>query len=213
MQAMAIILVVLGSYLVGSLPSAYWVGRARGINIFTVGSGNMGATNVARALGTKWGLFVAIVDVFKGWIAVWLAGQSGVDQAQVLAAIYVVLGHNWSVWVLSYTGRLRGGKGAATTIGSMIAFAPAELLLLMFTLAVLVLLITRWSSLAMLVSIIAGGLAILYLAATGTLAEAWLFHPIILLPITFHRYRGNISRLIQGDERKVGERVDPVNVS
>lgn len=202
---------VVVSYILGSLPSAYLVGRARGINIFNVGSGNMGATNVARAMGTRWGLFVAFVDVGKGWLAVWLAGHSGGDHAQVLAAIYVVLGHNWSVLALSFTGRLQGGKGAATTIGSMIGFAPTELLWLMFALAVLVLLITRWSSLAMLVSIAAGGLAILLLVASGGLAEHWLFHPTILLPITCQRYRGNIQRLIHGEERKVGERLDAID--
>ena len=207
MLVMELIMVVVGSYLLGALPSAYLIGRMRGVDIFTVGSGNMGATNVARALGTHWGLLVAVIDVAKGLVAVWVAGQASGEAAPVLAAIYVVLGHNWSLLAAIFTKKLRGGKGAATTFGALLGFAPPLLLLALVSLAVVLLLLTRWSSFAMLVCFAVGGLAILYLVVSGELMEYWLFFPVVNLPITFHRYRGNIQRLMAGTERRVGERL------
>ena len=207
MLGMELVLVVVGSYFLGALPSAYLVGRMRGVDIFSVGSGNMGATNVARALGTHWGLLVAVIDVLKGLVAVWVTGRVSGEAVQVLAALYVVLGHNWSLLVAIFTKKLRGGKGAATTFGVLLGFAPPLLLLLLVLLAAVLLLLTRWSSFAMLVCFAVGGLAILYLVVSGELLEYWLFFPIINLPITFHRYRGNIQRLVAGTERRVGERI------
>ena len=72
-NAAQILLIIVGSYLIGSFPTAYFVGKARDINIFEVGSGNMGGTNVARAVGKGWAIFTGIVDVLKGIFAVWLA--------------------------------------------------------------------------------------------------------------------------------------------
>ena len=204
---MEYLLVVIGSYLLGALPSAYMVGRARGVDIFAIGSGNMGATNVARALGAGWGIFVAFLDVAKGTLAVWLAGKIGGSEAQVLAAIYVVLGHNWSLLAAVATGKLRGGKGAATSFGAMLAFAPPALVIALVLLAALLLAITRWSSFAMLVSYGLGAAAILALAVVGEMHENWLFFPIALLPITLFRYRGNLQRLWAGEERRIGERL------
>ena len=207
MRLMEYLPVVVGSYLLGALPSAYLVGRARGVDIFAIGSGNMGATNVARALGTGWGVFVALMDVAKGTLAVWLAGRIGGPEAQVLAAIYVVLGHNWSLLAAVATGKLRGGKGAATSFGALLAFAPLALVVVLVLLAALLLAITRWSSFAMLVCYVLGAVAILALAVAGEMHENWLFFPIALLPITLYRYRGNIQRLWAGEERRIGERL------
>ena len=204
---MELILVVAGSYFLGALPSAYLVGRLRGVDIFAVGSGNMGATNVARALGTRWGLWVAAIDVAKGLVAVWWAGRFSGETAQLLAALYVVLGHNWSLLAALFTKRLRGGKGAATTFGALMGFAPPLLLIALAILATVLLLLTRWSSFAMLASFAVGGLAILYLVVMGELPVHWLFFPVINLPITFYRYRGNIQRLASGTERRIGERI------
>lgn len=204
---MSELVVVAMSYLLGALPSAYLVGRARGIDIFAVGSGNMGATNIARALGPRWGLFVALLDVAKGTLAVWLARRLGGAEAPALAAIYVVIGHNWSVLAALMTGKLRGGKGAATSFGALLAFAPALLVIALAAIAALLLALTRWSSLAMLVSYALGSAAIFALALNGGLMERWLFFPLILLPITIYRYRGNIQRLWAGTERRIGERL------
>ena len=87
------------------------------------------------------------------------------------------------------------------------AFAPALLVIALAAIAALLLALTRWSSLAMLVSYALGSAAIFALALSGGLMERWLFFPLILLPITIYRYRGNIQRLWAGTERRIGERL------
>ena len=124
-NAAQVLLIIVGSYLIGSFPTAYFVGKARDINIFEVGSGNMGGTNVARAVGKGWAIFTGIVDVVKGIFAVWLARDvilpEQIGVATSVAATCVVVGHNWSLFATVLTasikeGRLklivRGGKGA-----------------------------------------------------------------------------------------------------
>src|SRR5579859_4014170 len=109
--------IFLVAYIVGSFPSAYLIGRLNRINIFDVGSGNMGANNITRALGFKWGAVVILMDVSKG-IAGVLLGRVLMPGDElsggVIGAIAVVVGHNWSVLATLITGRLRGGKGVAT---------------------------------------------------------------------------------------------------
>src|SRR5579859_5825407 len=98
------------AYVVGSFPSAYLIGRMKGINIFDVGSGNMGANNITRTLGFKWGLVVVAMDVTKGVAGV-LLGRVLMPGDQisggVIGAIAVVVGHNWSLLATILTGRLR----------------------------------------------------------------------------------------------------------
>lgn len=89
-HAIQVILCIFTSYLIGSFPTAYLVAKAKGINIFEVGSGNMGGTNVARAVGGGWAVFTGLVDAAKGIFAVWLARdvilaqQVGVDRKSVV---------------------------------------------------------------------------------------------------------------------------------
>ena len=118
--------VALGSYLIGSFPSGYIVGRINNVDLQKEGSGNIGATNALRVLGKKWGYLVFAADIFKGWLSVTLAyglanrfAPDHVILAGVLAAICVVLGHNFPVWL-----GFKGGKGIATSAGIMIALFP-----------------------------------------------------------------------------------------
>lgn len=114
-------LAALLSYALGGFPSAYVIGKLNGIDIFKVGSGNMGATNVLRALGFKWAALVWLMDTGKGVLAVLLVrGILGGDSTlnSVIAGIGAVVGHSWSLPVRLITGRLRGGKGAATAGGT-----------------------------------------------------------------------------------------------
>src|SRR3954468_6606060 len=118
-------------YLIGSFPTAYIVGRINHINIFEMGSGNMGANNVTRSLGLKWGVLVWAVDSFKGILAVTIARllmTSDWISASVIGAIAVVVGHNWSFLATVITGKLRGGKGAATAAGTIIMMCPPQLI-------------------------------------------------------------------------------------
>src|SRR4051794_723285 len=96
-----VVLVVVLSYLLGSVPTGYLVGRLRHVNIFEVGSGNMGATNVIRAAGFGWGLLVWFFDSSKGALAMLIASSIMPENpvaASVLAAIVAIIGHNWSLF-------------------------------------------------------------------------------------------------------------------
>ena len=109
------------AYLLGSFPSAYLVARAKGQNIFTVGSGNMGAMNTARNLSWGWGAVVLLTDIIKGSLATWLALQiGGSNMLPAFAASFaVVLGHCYSIFI-----NFKGGKGLATALGASIAIYP-----------------------------------------------------------------------------------------
>jgi glycerol-3-phosphate acyltransferase PlsY len=111
-------------YLLGSLPSAYIAGRlVKGIDIRKVGGCNMGALNTLREVGPLPGLAVLVADIGKGALAVLIASWLGLPLLWILAAGFAaVVGHNWPVFL-----RFSGGKGAATTIGVMLALTPAEM--------------------------------------------------------------------------------------
>ena len=118
--------VVALAYLLGSVPTGYLVARARGIDIRSVGSGNIGATNVFRILGKRAGAFVLLADALKGALAVlllprWLGGEAADErmQAALVAGVCAVLGHNFTCWL-----RFKGGKGIATSAGVLAAWAP-----------------------------------------------------------------------------------------
>src|SRR5262249_23957567 len=111
---------VLAGYLVGTLPTGLLVARARGVDIRTVGSGNIGATNVARALGKKLGGLVLAVDALKGFLPTFLAARAGLAPEIVAAVgLATILGHIFPLWL-----RFRGGKGVATGLGVFLAVAP-----------------------------------------------------------------------------------------
>jgi glycerol-3-phosphate acyltransferase PlsY len=130
------IIVVIIGYLLGSVPSAYIVGRmTTGIDIRDLGGGNMGALNTMREIGFVPGIVVLIADIAKGSIVILLAGWLAGSEMWTLAAGFAaVVGHNWPVFL-----KFRGGRGAATTLGVLLALVPLELgLSLIFTLIVLV---------------------------------------------------------------------------
>ncbi len=119
----------ISSYLVGSIPFGYTVGRLRGVDIRTVGSGNIGATNVFRTLGRKYGVLTFILDVLKGVAAIQLCARvswgffnEGIpvpEYAQIAAGCAVLLGHSFPVFL-----GFRGGKGVATGLGVAAGIAP-----------------------------------------------------------------------------------------
>ena len=122
-------IVAVAAYLLGSFPTGYVVGKAMGVDVRTVGSKNMGATNVFRVLGKGPGIFVLIVDGLKGyaactWLSDWLLQMQGVSVAdaepyRIIAGIAAVLGHNYTCWLW-----FKGGKGIATSAGIYFALAP-----------------------------------------------------------------------------------------
>jgi glycerol-3-phosphate acyltransferase PlsY len=190
--------VVVGAYFLGSIPSGLMVARARGIDIREVGSGNIGATNVARSLGTKLGAIVLVFDALKGALpalaALALARRADIDPFVITAASFAaVCGHCYPVWL-----GFRGGKGVATSLGVFIVLAP-------------------------LVTVIAGGIfAAVYLsfriASIGSISAAAAYPPLLLAfgrgdevvalsiataLLIIVKHRANIGRLLRRQENRV----------
>ena len=185
---------VLG-YLLGSIPFGLILTKLAGTrDLRSIGSGNIGATNVLRT-GHK-GLAAAtlICDMLKGTVAVVIAGYFGGPNAAMLAGLGAFLGHLFPVWL-----KFKGGKGVAVYIGVLLGlFWPAALVFCVIWLAVAAL--TRYSSLA---ALIASAATPALLWSFGMATEAALFALLTLL--TWIMHRGNIARLVQGAEGKIGK--------
>ena len=123
-------LLVIAAYLIGSIPMAYLVARwTRGVDLRNFGSGNVGSSNVMVAASKRWALPVAVYDIGKGLLAVWLARWAGLEIApQFIVGIAAIAGHNWPVFL-----GFRGGRGILTSLGVILAFSPLLGLLVMLT--------------------------------------------------------------------------------
>ncbi|MBN1565000.1 MAG: glycerol-3-phosphate acyltransferase [Anaerolineae bacterium] len=209
MRPEVIIFIFMLGYVIGSFPTAYLIARIKGIDIFAVGSGNMGATNVIRAMGWQYGGLVWLIDGAKGAFAIvlarWLVADDYHAAAGVLAAIAAVTGHNWSFIATLITGSIRGGKGAATASGTFILLAPTLLLALVLAVAALMVLLTRYVSLGVLTAVTVAGIGFVILVLIGFLEPINILY-LLVGWMVFVRHRANIARLIAGTERRLGER-------
>ena len=187
------ILALGAGFLFGSLPCGYWLARSKGVNIQARGSGNIGATNVGRVMGKKWGYLVFALDALKGWLAVWLARdflQAG-DSCTVGAGMAAVVGHVFSPWL-----NFKGGKGVATSAGVLLGLAPAVLFwtagLWGVTFAA-----KKTVSVASLLAATAFPFLVMWLepGRPALLWAAWA-----LAALVWYRHRDNLQRLRQGVE-------------
>lgn len=212
------LLIIVSSYLIGSFPTAYFVGLARNVNIFEVGSGNMGGTNVARAVGKSWAIFTGLVDVLKGVFAVWLARDlilpEQIGVATSVSATCVVVGHNWSLFATLLTasikeGKLRliarGGKGAATAFGAMLMIQPFQILVAA-AIGGAVIARTRYVSLGVLIGFAVANVWLILLVGAEVQKPILLLYAIALTVMIPLRHWGNVQRLLAGKERRLGER-------
>ena len=189
------------AYLLGSLPIGYLLGKLWGVNVLERGSGRTGGTNVFRTAGLVPALLTGALDVGKGTLAVWLAGQiAGTPAAEVLAGVAVVLGHNYSVFL-----GFRGGAGVGTSLGALGAIYPPAAVGLVVLLLVLIV-ITRYASLGSLIVITAMPLILLVLALSGILSPTYVLYGLLSWAIIVYAHRPNIQRLIQGNERRINGR-------
>jgi glycerol-3-phosphate acyltransferase PlsY len=190
------------AYVVGSFPTAHLVGTANGVDLRTVGSGNLGATNVFRTLGWKWGLLVYVVDFLKGLLPVlYLPRLAGVEGgASLWAMAFGVLAIAGHVKPLFLLGR-GGGKGVATASGVFVALAPFAALCAVGAFVVCVA-ITRYVSLGSLVG--AAVLAAVLVLRDGATPLTYLGATIALF--VFFTHRENIGRLMRGEERRIGSK-------
>jgi len=191
------LVVVLLSYLLGSIPFSYLVARSWGVDVRRVGSGNVGATNVMRSAGKAAGLAAFVLDFLKGLAAT--AGAKYVSPEGPLpavAAVTAVLGHMYPVWL-----RFRGGKGVATGAGAFLPLAPlpTALGLVGFT---LVLVATRYASIASIAGTMTLAVLAFLLGYPASVARAAAAAGLIIL----WKHRGNLDRLAKGTERRVGSK-------
>jgi glycerol-3-phosphate acyltransferase PlsY len=196
LEVLFIVIALIAGYLLGSIPFGLIVTRLAGTgDIRTIGSGNIGATNVLRT-GRK-GLAAATLlgDMLKGAVAVWLTKWVFGLDASLVAGLAAVLGHIFPVWL-----GFKGGKGVATYIGVLIA-ASWPVAIAFGVIWGLVAALTRYSSLAGLVATAITPALLWFLAA---LRPALLF--VILAVIIWIMHRGNIARLLNGTESKIGSK-------
>ena len=202
------ILTAVAGYLLGSIPTGYLVAAARGIDIRTVGSGNIGATNVFRFLGVPAGIFVLLSDAFKGWFAVvvgarlfgsWFdaaAGPQAREWLAIIAGVSAILGHNFTCWL-----RFKGGKGIATSAGVLVALVPWALLLILGV-WIIAFALTRYVSLASI-----GASAALPLAAWVTKESyTMILVTAAMAALAIYKHKANIQRLAKGTESRIGAR-------
>ncbi|MGY6534573.1 MAG: glycerol-3-phosphate 1-O-acyltransferase PlsY [Pararhodobacter sp.] len=191
---LALALVALGAYLLGSVPFGLVITRLLGLgDLRSIGSGNIGATNVLRTGNKGAALATLVLDAGKGGIAVLIARMALGEDAAQLAALAAFLGHLFPVWL-----RFQGGKGVATFLGTLLVLAwPAGLLACATWLVVAAL--TRLSSASALA---AAAAAPIWLALTGQ-AQAVVM-AVVLALLVWERHRANIARLIAGTEPKIG---------
>jgi glycerol-3-phosphate acyltransferase PlsY len=197
MDAMTLSLLMVFAYLMGSIPFGVIFSHLAGIkNLRQIGSGNIGATNVARAAGKKWAVITLLADIGKGIIPLWVARSLGAGQdpsayTLSLLGFLAIVGHIFPVWL-----KFKGGKGVATAAGVFLYLSPLALLTGMILFVILV-------ALTQFVSV--GSLG----AAASLPLWLWLFQypfSMILLGIAaplvfFYTHRENIRRLVKGREK------------
>lgn len=193
---MTLLLLCLAGFALGSVPTGLLVARMQGVDPRKTGSGNIGATNVLRSAGKLPALLTLGGDILKGVLAVLLArfADAGVV-AEGLAGISSVLGHNFSVFL-----RFRGGKGVATSLGVLAAYAPLTGLVT----AVIWLstaLASRYSSLSALVAFACMPVVMIFFDAREKLPAA-----LFLSVMMFIRHKDNIARLLKGTEARIGKK-------
>ena len=185
---------IAGAYLVGSVPFGYLIGRARGVDVRTVGSKNIGATNVYRTVGKGWGLLAFLCDFLKGLLPTLAALRWGGDaDLPVCVGLACVVGHTLTVFM-----RFRGGKGVATAFGMMIALLPYPTLAA-FGVFVVTVWLSHYISLGSILA--AATLGVLAWVVPGTLFLRLVVTAIAVFVIVKHR--SNIARLAKGCENKI----------
>ncbi|HLO38234.1 MAG TPA: glycerol-3-phosphate 1-O-acyltransferase PlsY [Lacibacter sp.] len=200
---MNLFLLIISAYLIGSIPTAYWIGKAFfNIDIREHGSKNMGASNTFRVLGSVWGIVVLVIDMGKGMAAVqlahtvqssdWLSGELAFWK--LIFGLVAVAGHIFPVFA-----GFRGGKGVATLFGVVLAIQPWVALVSVGAFLVVVVL-TKYISLGSIIAVIVFAACVWFAVKETNVYMRWFSVVAALLVIIMHR--SNIKRLIAGTENK-----------
>lgn len=193
------ILLHVAAFFLGAIPVGYLIGRLKGVDVRSEGSGNTGATNLARTLGKKAGLLTLIGDMFKGILSVLLAVifefRSPVVDPGATLGFFAILGHCFSPFL-----RFKGGKGVATSLGVFLILVPLETVLCVFLFLATVTL-SRFVSLGSLVAV--GCMpVILLLRGLDTTSSTLIVTSVLTALLIFSRHRANILRLCSGTENR-----------
>jgi glycerol-3-phosphate acyltransferase PlsY len=198
--------VSLVGYLFGSLPTGHLVGRFLGVDISKHGSGNIGATNVLRVLGRRWGYFVFFIDTLKGFLAVRAAfylvqiakiGVERIELVGILAAVTCILGHTFPIWL-----RFRGGKGVSTSAGALLGLMPAAIVAIFFV-WLIIFQLTRYVSVASIGAAVALPMVVGILILRKSVTDAaLLYFSVLIAGVVIWRHRSNLKRLLNGTERR-----------
>ena len=216
--------IVIAAYLLGSVPSGLLISKSQGLDIREHGSRNIGATNVWRVMGKKWGLLAFVCDTAKGWLAVTLGvalaarfpvtehllhGKTALhflppDYAGITAALGCILGHNFPVWL-----RFKGGKGVATSLGVIIGMMPLAALLT-FVVWGVVFKISRYVSLASIVAAVVLPVVVIAMFFLGWI-HGWanFYFAVAAAALVIKRHTANIQRLRAGTELRFGDPKPP----
>ncbi|MFH1441301.1 MAG: glycerol-3-phosphate 1-O-acyltransferase PlsY [Candidatus Omnitrophota bacterium] len=203
-----IIIGIIVSYLIGSIPTAYIFGRLlKGIDIRKQGSGNVGATNALRVLGKKAGISVLIIDILKGFITVVLVGNIiaaktdflSSENLRILLGLACVFGHNWTVFL-----NFKGGKGMAATLGILLGLTTQitglkNILAITILIWLAVVFICRIISIASVASAVVLPILMVIFKQSNTL----IILSLILSVFVILRHKANLKRIIEGKEPKI----------
>lgn len=209
MEVLSYIVTACMAYLLGSIPTGYLVAKGRGIDIRTVGSGNIGATNVFRILGKPAGIFVLAVDALKGFVACFFVGavvykllvgalendSATMEYLKITGGFAAILGHNYTCWL-----KFKGGKGIATSAGAMLGLMPAALGISLAT-WLLMLALSRYVSVASIVAALVLPLGAWWAGSSRRM----LVVAAIVGALAIYKHRSNMKRLLNGTENRLGK--------
>lgn len=219
-----LVVILIASYLLGSIPVSLIAGRIRGIDLHAIGSGNAGATNVFRTLGVGAGVLVFFMDVAKGFLATRIVTQVRLEDSlpawlgthadiwiMVIAGAAAILGHVYTIIGRYFYGTFKGGKGVATGTGMLLGLIPLAIGIAMALFSAVVY-TTRFVSLGSIIATVSLPLTLLI--------QRLVFHdyfpgPIFLfvaiVPVfILYTHRENVKRLLAGTEKRIGSKTDAV---
>lgn len=211
-DTIAAVFVILGAYMLGSIPWGYIIGRIYGVDVRTVGSKNIGATNVTRTVGRIPGKICFVLDFLKGGLPVLAAQQiaaagvwkSGAELVVVAVMLATILGHIFPVFL-----QFKGGKGVSTAAGSIMALAPIPLIAA-FAVWVVVFLVSRYVSLASIsaaavLPVVAWAFAVAGIGSPVAHSKLTLIFLTVIAVLAIVRHHSNIRRLLNGTESRFGK--------
>ena len=192
------------AYLVGSIPIGFMIGKARGVDLRTIGSGNVGATNVYRAFGFRLAILVFMLDVSKGFVgaailpAIWTPDALSITWLRIICGVAAIAGSIASVFM-----KFKGGKGVATVVGVFLALEPFSTIIGLVIWTVLFLKY-RYVSLGSIVGTAVLPILIAVFNRDGLLRYPVFYLSLLVAVLVAVRHRSNIGRLLKGTENRIG---------